>query len=77
MAVHLVNMTNPMMMKGPFRELIPVDAEVSVKIPINLKLTGVHLPMRNIDPKYTLRDGRVVLKVDQIFDHEIIGLDLA
>ncbi len=77
MAVHLVNMTNPMMMKGPFRELIPVDAEVSVKIPDNLKLTGVHLPMRTVDPKYTLKDGRVVLKVDQIFDHEIIGLDLA
>src|SRR5262249_29165311 len=24
MTVHLVNLTNPMMMKGPFRELIPV-----------------------------------------------------
>ncbi len=26
MTVHLVNLTNPMMMKGPFRELIPVEA---------------------------------------------------
>ena len=24
LAVHLVNMTNPMAMKGPFRELIPI-----------------------------------------------------
>ncbi len=77
MAVHLVNLTNPMMMKGPFRELIPVDAEVSIKVPENTKLTGVHLPMRDNDPQYTIMDGRVKLTVPQISDHEIIGLDLA
>jgi len=77
MAVHLVNMTNPMMMKGPFRELIPVDAEVSIKIPENVKLTGVHLPMRDKDPQYILKGGRVTLTVTQIYDHEIIGLDLS
>ena len=27
MTVHLVNLTNPMMMKGPFRELIPVGEQ--------------------------------------------------
>ena len=27
MTVHLVNLTNPMMMKGPFRELIPVGPQ--------------------------------------------------
>jgi hypothetical protein len=77
MAVHLVNMTNPMMMKGPFRELIPVDAEVSIKLPDNVKLTGVHLPMRDKDPQYTTKNGTVSLTVTQISDHEIIGLDLA
>lgn len=77
MAVHLVNMTNPMMMKGPFRELIPVDAEVSIKIPENTKVKGVHLPVRNEDPKYTIMDGRVLLKVSHVYDHEIIGMDLA
>ena len=34
MTVHLVNLTNPMMMKGPFRELLPVGAqEVRVRVP--------------------------------------------
>ena len=33
MTVHLVNLTNPMMMKGPFREFIPVDAEVQISFP--------------------------------------------
>ncbi len=76
MAVHLVNMTNPMMMKGPFRELIPVDAEVSIKIPEKVKLTGVSLPMRDKKPHYTFKNGSVTMKVTQIYDHEIIGLDL-
>ena len=77
MAVHLVNMTNPMMMKGPFRELIPVDAEVSIKIPDNKKVTAVHLPMRNMAPQFTIKNGMVTLTVAKILDHEIIGLDLA
>jgi hypothetical protein len=76
MTVHLVNMTNPMMMKGPFRELIPVDAEVSIKIPDNVKITGVHLPIKGIQPQYTFVNGRVILNVTQIRDYEVIGVDL-
>ena len=76
MAVHLVNLTNPMMMKGLFRELIPVDAEISIKVPDDVKLTGVHLPMRNQEPEYTFVNGRVILKINQILDHEIVGLNL-
>jgi hypothetical protein len=30
MTVHLVNLTNPMMMKGPFREFIPVDQQLRI-----------------------------------------------
>ncbi|MDB5282494.1 MAG: hypothetical protein JWO06_1569, partial [Bacteroidota bacterium] len=76
MTVHLVNLTNPMMMKGPFREFIPVDAEVSIKIPPNKKVTGVQLPVSERKPEYAITDGRVILKVHQIMDHEIIGVDL-
>ncbi len=77
MSVHLVNLTNPMMMRGPMRELIPVDAEVFIRVPDGLKCTGVHLPMRTKDPEYTVKNGVVNLKITQIADHEIIGLDLA
>jgi hypothetical protein len=77
MAVHLVNMTNPMMMKGPFRELIPVDVEVSIKIPDGSKVTGVRLPMRETSPQYSTKNGRITLTVSKVFDHEIIGVDLA
>jgi hypothetical protein len=76
MTVHLVNLTNPMMMKGPFRELIPVDTEVSVKIPEGTKLTEVKLLVREQKPKYEINSGIVTLSVSQISDHEIVALDL-
>src|SRR5271157_546764 len=77
MTVHLVNLTNPMMMKGPFRELIPVsEQQVVVRLPAGARARRVQL----------LRDGRVLpvpldaarlsLKVPSIRDHEIVAIDL-
>jgi hypothetical protein len=77
MTVHLVNLTNPMMMKGPFRELIPVDVQVSIRIPQDLKVSEVHLLIRGQKPQFDCQEGRVTLAVPQIFDHEIVALDLS
>jgi hypothetical protein len=77
MTVHLVNLTNPMMMKGPFRELIPVDAQVSVQVPTGAKVTAVKLLMSGQLPKFEQKDGRVSVAVPKILDHEIVALDLA
>jgi hypothetical protein len=74
--IHLVNLTNPMMMKGPFRELIPVNADVSFKIPDGVKVGGVHLLVSGQEPVMDTNGNKVKLKVPQIFDHEIIGIDL-
>lgn len=76
MTVHLVNLTNPMMMKGPFREFIPVDADVEIKIPKGLTVKSVHLLLANQKPKYSTENDKISLTVSQIEDHEIIGLDL-
>jgi hypothetical protein len=78
MTVHIVNLTNPMMMKGPFRELIPVEAKVSINLPAGVKYNGVHLLVSGEDPVYeTSGSGnRITLSVPEIFDHEIIGIDL-
>jgi len=77
MTVHLVNMTNPMMLKGPFRELIPVAAAVNIKVPAQKKVTAVKLLMSGHLPQHTIQNGIVSVHVPQIFDHEIIALDLA
>jgi hypothetical protein len=77
MTVHLVNLTNPMMMKGPFRELLPVDARVSIKIPDNKRVTGVSLLMSGTKPGFETKNGFISLRVPGIADHEIVALDLA
>jgi hypothetical protein len=77
MTVHLVNLTNPMMMKGPFRDLFPVDAQVSIKIPENKRVTGVSLLMSGAKPAFENKGGMITLNVPKITDHEIVALDLA
>jgi hypothetical protein len=76
MTVHLVNLTNPMMMKGPFRELIPVDAEASIRIPERVKINGVKLLVRDQEAEFTNKDGKISLSVPGIYDHEIIAIDI-
>ena len=77
MTVHLVNLTNPMMMKGPFRELLSVDALVSIKVPKNKRVTAVSLLMAGTKPTFENKNGFISLKVPGIADHEIVALDLA
>jgi hypothetical protein len=76
MTVHLVNLTNPMMMKGPFRELIPVEATVSIKAPAGVKVSAVRLVMADRIPAFEVSNGRIKVTVPKIVDHEIIALDL-
>ena len=75
MTVHLVNLTNPMMMKGPFRELIPVDERVSVKVPPGAKVQGVHLLVSGQKSSPEIKGDKITLTVPQIYDHEIVGID--
>lgn len=76
MTVHLVNLTNPMMMKGPFRELLPVEARVSIQVPAGKKVTGVQLLMSQVKPAFENKNGMITLQVPKILDHEIVALDL-
>lgn len=76
MTVHLVNLTNPMMMKGPFREFIPVDEHVSIEIPRGTTVSGVKLLVSEQKPDFKIFQGRIQLNVPKIQDHEIIGIDL-
>ncbi|HAQ18349.1 MAG TPA: hypothetical protein DCR40_03845 [Prolixibacteraceae bacterium] len=76
MTVHLVNLTNPMMMKGPFREFIPVDQQVSINIPEGTKVQQVQLLASGQKADFRINAGKIFLHVPQIQDHEIIGIDL-
>ena len=76
--VHLVNLTNPMMMKGPIREIIPISAQkISIKIPEGRSAKQVHLLVSGARPTFTYQQNIVTLEVSAIALHEVIAIDLA
>jgi hypothetical protein len=78
MTVHLVNLTNPMMMKGPFRELIPVgEQRVVVRLPEESRARRVQL-LRQGRELPVQQDGAVLnLRVPSINDLEVVAIDVA
>jgi hypothetical protein len=78
LAAHIVNMNNPMMMKGPYREMIAAGPySVSLTIPPGAKVGAVKLLESGTTPK-TSRDGdRLVVEVPRIRLHEVVAVDLA
>ena len=77
MAVHLVNLTNPMMMKGPIREIIPSPPQhVKIRIPEGRKVTGVRLLVSG--GKTAVRNANNVLEltISSVGLHEVIAIDL-
>lgn len=75
--LHLVNLTNPMMMKGPVRELIPVGPQkIKLRLPADAKPRRVHLLAAD-RPVRTSRNGAYLeLTVPSVLDHEILAIDL-
>lgn len=78
MTVHLVNLTNPMMMKGPVREIIPLSAQsVRVKLPKGQKATKVQFLVSGGNPKYNLSGDSLEVEVPSIGLHEVIAIDFS
>jgi hypothetical protein len=77
MTVHLVNLTNPMMMKGPVREFIPIgEQHIRLRLPPDTKPKRVHLLAAGKNLA-TRRDGEyLVAKVPSVLDHEVLAIDL-
>ena len=78
MTVHLVNLTNPMMMKGPFREFISIPPEqtVRIRLPAGARPRKVQLLTAKSTPRTTTDDGVLVVTVPSIDVHEVIAVDL-
>jgi len=75
--VHLVNLTNPMMMKGPIRELMPVgEQQVRVRLPEGTTAVAVRLLAAG-QPAEVVRDGAsLAVTVPSVLDHEVVAIDL-
>lgn len=75
--VHLVNLTNPMMMKGPARELIPsLPQKVRLRLPDGRKAQRVQLLVSGKTPAHQESAGYLTLTVPAILDHEVVAVDL-
>jgi len=76
MTVHLVNLTNPMMMKGPVRELIPVgEQRVRVRIPDGDAVARVQLLVADATPRVERSSTYLDVTVPSITDHEVVAID--
>jgi hypothetical protein len=77
MTVHLVNLTNPMMMKGPLREFIPVGPErVTVRLPQGTRAKNVRLLRAGTTPRVDHAEGVLTVTVPVVTDHEVVAIDL-
>lgn len=78
MTVHLVNLTNPMMMKGPVREIVPLPGQqVRIRLPNGKRVARAHLLVAKIEAPYRESNGLIELQVPSIGLHEVIALDFS
>ena len=76
MTVHLVNLTNPMMMRPSFHELIPAPAQkVRLKLPDGRKAGSVQLLVSGAMPAVERSGEHLTLVVPSVLDHEVIAID--
>ncbi|MGF9694475.1 family 10 glycosylhydrolase [Rhizobium sp. 0TCS1.26] len=75
MAIFLVNLTNPMMMKGPLREIYPIGQQtVSIKIPPGRKSASAKLLVRGETRSCRVVGDRVEIMVPSIEALETVHL---
>ncbi len=77
MTVHLVNLTNPMMMKGPLREVIPLGPQqLTVRVPDGSRAKKVQLLTAGKSVDFKTTGQAVSLTVPSIDIHEVVAIDL-
>ena len=76
LTVHLVNLTNPMMMKGPIRELIAIgEQKVRVRLAGGLRVESVRLLVAGATPVSRQSGEWIEVTVPSITAHEVVAID--
>ena len=74
---HLVNLTNPMAMKGPVREILPVGRQrVKIRLPEGARPADVKLLVAGGAAPHRVNGRTLELEIPQIGLHEVIAIDL-
>jgi hypothetical protein len=76
---HLVNLTNPMMLKGPIREIIPISSQkVRIRLPQDgRRVAKARLLVAGGEAPFREEDGAIAVEVPAIHLHEVVALDFA
>jgi len=78
MTLHLVNLTNPMMWKGPVREIVPVAGQkIALRIPSDRRIRRVHLLVAARDVPYRAEGDTIYLETPSIGLHEVVAVDFS
>jgi hypothetical protein len=77
LTIHLVNLSNPMMMKGPAREILPIgEQKVRVRLPEGSRGKRVRLLAAARTPHVTHSGAYLSITVPTILNHEVVAIDL-
>jgi hypothetical protein len=75
---HLVNLTNPMAMKGYMREILPAGPyAVSIALPAGATAKAVKLLEAARPAEARQENGRMIVEIPQVVVHEVVAIDLA
>jgi hypothetical protein len=74
--IHIVNLTNPMMMKGPLRETMPVGPlRVRVRLPEGTRPSRIRLLTAETELAATIENGVMTASIPSVNVHEVLALD--
>jgi hypothetical protein len=77
LTVHLVNLTNPMAMKGPYREFFPVGPHtVRLRLSNGTKAKQARLLVADRVVELNVKDDVVMVPVESVRDHEVIAIEI-
>jgi len=75
--VHLVNLTNPMTMKGPYRDFFPVGPQkVTLNLPGKVKAQEARLLVADKTVPIVRDGSALMVTVPSIVDHEVVAIDV-
>src|SRR5262249_52653672 len=78
MTVHLVNLTNPMMMRPSFREMIPAPPQqVRLRLAEGRRVAKVQFLVGGTAPGVQTANGLMTVTVPSVRDHEVIAIDFS
>lgn len=75
--INIVNLTNPMALKGPYRDFFPIGAQtVKLRVPDGVRVKQARLLVADKTVAASHSGSTVTITVPSILDHEVVALDI-